>query len=80
MDRLLVHRDADNRAAERPEQKTLDENPSYFAEIYIMRADGSDQKRLTTGLATTAARSSRPTATIVWRRFDEQGLIADSGR
>src|SRR5438034_3656060 len=29
------------------EKKTLEENPSNFADIYIMRADGSDQKRLT---------------------------------
>ena len=29
------------------EQKALAENPSNFAEIYIMKADGSDQRRLT---------------------------------
>src|SRR6266542_3230116 len=29
------------------EKKTLEENPSNFAEIYVMRADGSEQKRLT---------------------------------
>ena len=56
----------------------LDENPSYFAEIYIMRADGSDQKRLTN----VAGYDGGPFFThdgsrIVWRRFDEQGLIAD---
>ena len=29
------------------EKKSLEENPSNFAEIYIMNADGSEQKRLT---------------------------------
>ena len=62
----------------RSEKKALEENPSYFAEIYIMRADGSDQKRLTTvpgydGGPFFTQDGSR----IVWRRFDEQGLIAD---
>ena len=60
------------------EQKSLDENPSNFAEIYIMRADGSGQKRLTN----TWGYDGGPFFTqdgkkILWRRFDEQGLIAD---
>ena len=29
------------------EKKSLEENPSNFAEIYVMKADGTDQKRLT---------------------------------
>ena len=40
-------RDAYNRTLNAAEQKMLETNPSYFAEIYIMRADGSGQKRLT---------------------------------
>ena len=40
-------RDAYNRPLNDKEKKSLEENPSYFAEIYIMRADGSGQKRLT---------------------------------
>jgi Tol biopolymer transport system component len=60
------------------EKKSLEENPSNFAEIYIMNADGSGQKRLTT----TFGYDGGPFFTqdgkkIVWRRFDEQGLIAD---
>ncbi len=60
------------------EKKALEENPSNFAEIYIMRADGSRQTRLTSvfgydgGPFFTADGKK-----IVWRRFDEQGLIAD---
>ena len=54
------------------EQKSLAENPSNFAEIYTMRADGSEQKRLTTRLrlrrrpvlhARTARRSSGAAST-----------------
>jgi len=71
-------RDAYNRPLSAAEKKNLDENPSYFAEIYIMRADGSSQKRLTT----TPGYDGGPFFThdgsrIVWRRFDEQGLLAD---
>jgi len=71
-------RDAYNRALNATEKKTLSENPSFFAEIYIMRADGSDQKRLTTvpgydGGPFFTQDGSR----VVWRRFDEEGLIAD---
>ena len=71
-------RDAYNRPLDDKEKKKLAEDPSYFAEIYIMRADGSGQKRLTT----VAGYDGGPFFTqdgkrIVWRRFDESGLIAD---
>jgi Tol biopolymer transport system component len=71
-------RDAYNRTLSEREQKLLADNPSYFAEIYIMRADGSDQRRLTN----TPGYDGGPFFThdgsrVVWRRFDEQGLIAD---
>jgi Tol biopolymer transport system component len=71
-------RDAYNRTLNDKEKKALDENPSYFAEVYIMRADGSEQRRLTTtpgydGGTFFTTDGSR----IVWRQFDEQGLIAN---
>jgi Tol biopolymer transport system component len=71
-------RDAYNRPLNDKEKKALDENPSYFAEVYIMRADGTGQQRLTTtpgydGGTFFTTDGSR----IVWRQFDEQGLIAN---
>jgi Tol biopolymer transport system component len=60
------------------EKKSLQENPSNFAEIYTMRADGSEQKRLTTVFGYDGGPFfTQDGRKIVWRRFDEQGLIAD---
>jgi Tol biopolymer transport system component len=60
------------------EQKSLGENPSNFAEIYTMRADGSEQTRLTTTFGYDGGPFFTPDGKkIVWRRFDQQGLIAD---
>ena len=60
------------------EKKSLEENPSNFAEIYVMRADGSEQKRLTNVWGYDGGPFFTPDGKkIVWRRFDEQGLIAD---
>ncbi len=71
-------RDAYNRPLSDAEKKQLETDPSYFAEIYIMRADGSDQKRLTN----VAGYDGGPFfnhdgSRIIWRRFDVRGLIAD---
>ena len=71
-------REAYNRTMTDEERKQLEVDPSYFAEIYIMRADGSEQKRLTN----VAGYDGGPFFThdgsrIVWRRFDEKGVIAD---
>jgi Tol biopolymer transport system component len=61
------------------EQKHIVEmNPSYFAEIYIMNADGSDQKRLTDWPGYDGGPFFSPDGThIVWRHFTEDGLMAD---
>jgi Tol biopolymer transport system component len=73
-------RDAYERQLSAVEQKQLEVDPSYFAEIYIMRADadGTTPRRLTRvpgydGGPFFAPDSKR----IIWRRFDESGLIAD---
>jgi len=71
-------RDAYNRTLTAAEQKQLEIDPSYFAEIYIMRADGSGQRRLTNAIGYDGGPFFSPDGTrIVWRRFDAQGLIAD---
>ena len=71
-------RDAYNRALTAAEQKQLEVDPSYFADIYIMRADGSGQRRLTTVVGYDGGPFFSPDGSrIVWRRFDALGLIAD---
>jgi Tol biopolymer transport system component len=71
-------RHAYDHALTEAEQKSLAENPSNFAEIYIMHADGSGQTRLTTTPGYDGGPFFTPDGKrIVWRRFDEQGLIAD---
>ena len=67
-------RDAYNRTLTPAEQKQLEVDPSYFGEIYIMRADGSGQRRLTNATGYDGGPFFSPDGTrIVWRRFDEAG-------
>ena len=73
-------RDAYDRNLSAAERKQLDTDPSYFAEIYIMRADadGSGARRLTNVAGYDGGPFFSPDGKrIVWRRFDEAGLIAD---
>jgi Tol biopolymer transport system component len=71
-------RDAYNRTLSAEETKQLEVDPSYFGEIYIIRADGSGQKRLTNVAGYDGGPFFSPDGKrIVWRRFDERGLIAD---
>lgn len=71
-------RDAYSRALTPDETKKLEADPSYFAEIYLMSADGKNQKRLTNVPGYDGGPFFSPDGSrIVWRRFDEQGLIAD---
>lgn len=71
-------RDAYNRTLSAEEQKQLEIDPSYFGEIYIMRADGSGQRRLTNVPGYDGGPFFSPDGThIIWRRFDTKGLIAD---
>jgi Tol biopolymer transport system component len=62
------------------EQKQLDTDPSYFGEIYIMRADGdqSTLRRLTDVPGYDGGPFFSPDGKrIIWRRFDTTGVIAD---
>jgi len=71
-------RDAYNRELSAAEKKQLETDPSYFAEIYIMKADGSGQKRLTNVAGYDGGPFFNHDGTrIIWRRFEENGLIAD---
>src|SRR5687767_12594120 len=80
-DRWIVFssmRDAYNRTLSDAENKQLSVDPSFFGEIYIMRADGTEQRRLTKVNGYDGGPFFSPDGKrIVWRRFDEQGLIAD---
>ena len=71
-------RDAYNRELSAEEKRILETNPAYFAEIYIMRADGSGATRLTRTGGYDGGPFFFPNGErIVFRRFDAEGLIAD---
>jgi Tol biopolymer transport system component len=73
-------RDAYDRPLSAAEQKQLETDPSYFAEIYIMRtdADGTGARRLTRVPGYDGGPFFSPDGKrIIWRRFDETGVIAD---
>lgn len=60
------------------EREILEQNPAFFAEIYIMPAAGGAARRLTDA----DGYDGGPFFTgdgkrIIWRRFDAEGLIAD---
>ncbi|MDR4509640.1 MAG: hypothetical protein MRJ65_15660 [Candidatus Brocadiaceae bacterium] len=60
------------------DQKHFHKNPSYFGEIYIMNADGSEQKRLTNWPGYDGGPFFSPDGKrIVWRHFSENGMLAD---
>ena len=71
-------RDVYGRTLTAAEQKQLETDPSYFAEIYIMRADGPAQTRLTNVAGYDGGPFFNHDGTrIIWRRFDVSGLIAN---
>jgi Tol biopolymer transport system component len=73
-------REAYSRDLSAAERKQLDVDPSYFGEIYIMKADadGSGVTRLTSVPGYDGGPFFSPDSKrVIWRRFDETGLIAD---
>ena len=71
-------RDAYERELTDEEKKILEVNPSYFGELYIMRADGSEKRRLTKVPGYDGGPFfSTDGKRVVWRRFSEDGLTAD---
>jgi Tol biopolymer transport system component len=60
------------------DRKHLETDPSYFGEIYLMNADGSDQRRLTFSPGYDGGPFFSPDGQrIIWRRFDRSGVNAD---
>jgi Tol biopolymer transport system component len=60
------------------EQKQLDLDPSYFMDVYIMNADGSNVKQLTNVPGYDGGTFFSPDGKkIIWRRFSEDGARAE---
>jgi len=60
------------------ERKQFEKDPAYFGEIYIMNADGSDQKRLTNSPGYDGGPFFSPDGErIIWRHFQDNGMLAD---
>jgi len=60
------------------EQEILARDPSYFMDLYVMRADGSDVRRLTDAPGYDGGPFySHDGAKIVWRRFAPDGGSAE---
>jgi Tol biopolymer transport system component len=55
-----------------------DKDPAYFGDIYIMNADGSNVRQLTNAPGYDGGPFFSPDGSrIIWRHFDENGMIAD---
>ena len=60
------------------DQSKLDMDPSYFCDLYIMNADGSNLKQLTNVPGYDGGPFFSPDGKkILWRRFTEDGMKAD---
>ena len=58
--------------------KHLETDPSWFGEIYLMNADGSQPRRLTHSPGYDGGPFFSPDGQrILWRRFDDKGVNAD---
>jgi Tol biopolymer transport system component len=72
------NRQAYERELSEDERKQLDVDPAFFAELYIMPADGGPARRLTSADGYDGGPFFTPDGErVVWRRFDGAGLIAD---
>jgi Tol biopolymer transport system component len=61
-----------------PDRERYSKDPAYFGDIHIMNADGSNVRRLTTEPGYDGGPFfSRDGDRIVWRHFEENGMIAD---
>jgi hypothetical protein len=61
------------------DRKRLEADKSYFCELYRMNADGSDVRRLTHTPGYDGGPFFSPDGQrVIWRRFDEHGVIANA--
>lgn len=73
--RAMTWADAPRTPQEIARMKT---DPAWFGDIYIMNADGSNVRRLTEAPGYDGGPFFSPDGKrIVWRHFDESGMIAD---
>jgi Tol biopolymer transport system component len=60
------------------DRKRMETDPAYFGDIYLMHADGSNLRRLTSMPAYDGGPFFSPDGQrIIWRRFNEKGDTAD---
>ena len=56
----------------------FEKDPAFFADLYVMRSDGTDVKRVTSERGYDGGPFFSPDgARILWRRFDASGMNAD---
>ncbi len=60
------------------QRERYEKDPAWFGDIYVMNADGSNVRRLTTEPGYDGGPFFSPDGQrIVWRHFEENGMIAD---
>ena len=66
------------RAQTEAEKKQLEQDPSYFLDVYVMNADGSNVRQLTNVPGYDGGTFWSPDGKrIIWRRFSEDGARAE---
>lgn len=79
--KLIVYstnKDAYNRKLSKEEEQKMEVDPSFFCELFIMNADGSEKRQLTNAPGYDGGPFFSPDGErIIWRRFSEDGHAAD---